>query len=372
MTKDEIMELSFDAIEERAAEIAIETADADAETLEKLNAELEALEERKTILKKEADEKRAKAQAVARGAGTPIDTRKEEKPMEMEIRKKPEYLDAWVEFQKGRATEEQRALLTENATNGTIAVPAFVEDTIHTAWESNELFRRIRRTYFPGVLKVGYESAAGAASIHTEGGAAVPEEELVIGTVEMIPQMVKKWVSVSDEVLDMRGEAFVNYIIDELTDKIIKGVISAAVTKMINSDLSEAVTAAGSTLATVDVVTAGGALSGEASDPVLITTRANAAALKAAALQANYGYDPTDGMPIVYVDTLPNAGSNAVYGIVADLSGVTANFPNGEDVKIKVDDLTLATSDMVRIIGRLYMAVDVTATGKVALIVEGE
>lgn len=375
MKIEEIMNLDFDQLEARSAEITAEIKNAETvDQLDALEEELEAIEERKKMIQMDIESRKKDIAAVIKGAGDIIEKEEGEKREmpNIEVRKSPEYLDAWVEYQKGRATAEQRALLSENATNGTIAVPTYVEDMIHTAWENNEFFRRIRKTYFPGNLKIGYESEAGAASIHTEGGAAVTEETLVIGTIELISKMLKKWVSVSDEVLDIRGESFVNYIVDELTDKIIKGVISEAAGKMAVSDLAEAYEAAGQTLTTADVVGAAGQLGGEASNPVLITTRAQAAALKAAALSANYGYDPTDGMPLVYIDAMPTDESVTFLGFVADLSGVTANFPNGEDVKIKIDDLTLATSDMVRIIGRLYMAVDVTAPGKVTIITAAE
>lgn len=367
MTKEEIMELNFEQVEERRSAIVEEIETADSEALDALNEELDAIEERKAVLKREADEKREAMKEVIEGDGEIVEEVKEEREImeKIEIRNTPEYLDAWVENVKGRANEEQRALLTTNATNGTIAVPVYVDDTIHTAWENNEILRRMRKSYYPGNLRVGYEASAGAATPHTEGGEEVQEEELVLGVVEMIPTMIKKWISFSDEALDMRGEAFVDYIVDEITDKIIKGVITMAEGVMVNSTLTASVTAAGSALAAADLIAAEGALGGEADAPVVITTRANAAALKAAALSAQYGYDPFDGMDVLYVSALPQG----VLGFVADLSGVQANFPAGEEVKIKIDDLTLATSDMVKVIGRLYVAVAVVSTGKVVKIV---
>ena len=366
MTYEEIKTAELETIEARAAEIANEVETADAETIEALDAELSEIEARKAVIKEERDRQREAMEEVAKGAGETVEEVKEDrKPMEnIEIRNTPEYLDAWVEYQKGRATEEQRALLTANA-DGTIAVPVYVDDTIHTAWENNEILRRMRKTYYPGNLRVGYEESAGQASQHDEGDEAVPEERLVLGVVELIPTMIKKWISFSDEALDMRGAAFVDYIVDEITDKIIKGVIMQAEAVMLSSTLTASVTAAGSALATADLIAAEGRLSGEAEAPAIITTRANAAALKAAALSAQYGYDPFDGMDVLYVSDLPQG----VLAFVADLSGIQANFPAGEDVKIKVDDITLATSDMVKVIGRLYVAVGVVAPGKTVKIV---
>lgn len=367
MTIEEIKTAELETVEARALEIAGELETAEPETLDTLSAELDAIQERKAEIRAAAEEKRAAMRDAIDAAETieTVEKQEEKRTMEkVEIRKTPEYLDAWVEYQKGRASEEQRALLTQNATDGTIAVPVYVDDRIHTAWENNEILRRMRKTYYPGNLRVGYEASAGAATPHDEGDEEVPEEELVLGVVEMIPTMVKKWISFSDEALDMRGEAFVDYIVDEITDKIIKGVIVMAEGVMLNSTLTASYTAAGSSLAAADIIGAEGLLGGEADAPAIITTRANAAALKAAALSAGYAYDPFDGMDVLYVSALPQG----VLGYVADLSGVQANFPAGDEVKIKIDDLTLATSDMVKVIGRLYVAVAVVAPGKVVKI----
>jgi len=368
MTKEEIMEMNFEQVEERREAIVSEIETADTEALEALSEELDAIEERKVVLKREADEKREAMLEVLKGDGEIVEEKEEERKMEnIEIRKTPEYLDAWVENMKGRASEEQRALLTQNA-DGAVAVPVYVDDAIHTAWENNEIFSRIRRTYYPGNLKVGYEQEGDPAVAHLEGGEPVTEERLVLGVVTLIPRMVKKWISFSDEALDMRGEAFVDYVVDEITDKIIKGVIGGAVSAAEFSTLTATQTAAGAGLTTADIIAAAGKLGGEASDPVVITTRANAAALKAAALGANYGYDPFDGMEVLFVDGSMFDAEDGTLALVADLSGIQANFPNGDDVKIKIDDLTLATSDMVKVIGRLYVAVDVVAPGKVVKI----
>ena len=73
MTKEEIMELGLDEIEERANAIALETAEADKEQLETLNAELDAIEERRATLKAEAEKRAAAAAAVASGEGKTIE-----------------------------------------------------------------------------------------------------------------------------------------------------------------------------------------------------------------------------------------------------------------------------------------------------------
>lgn len=378
MTREEIMVLDLEQLEERAGQIAIETEEASAEALEGLNEELNAIEERKAALKLEIETRKKEIAEVAQGAGEVIEKAEERKTKmsDIEIRKSPEYLDAWVESMKGRESEEQRALLSENAQDGTIAVPVYVEDTIHTAWESNEIVRRVRRTYFKGNLKVGVEMSADAAIAHTEGGAAIDEENLVLEYIELIPVMVKKMVRYSDEVLSMRGQAFVDYIFDEIEHQIVKKVGDQLVQTAILNNGSGRVLAqrfTGDAMTTADVINAAGKLSGEATNPVLITTRANAAALKAAALSAGYAYDPFDGMEVIYVDSAAltvSAGgqTSSAAAIVADLSGWQINLPDGDQVKFKFDDLTEADADMIRVIGRLYVAMDIVSTGKTVII----
>lgn len=379
MTREEINALDMQALEERAAAIAEETREASIETLDALSEELDMIEERKKAIIAQAEEKREKMLDVLEGAGEEIEEIKEErKTMEkVEIRSTPEYLDAWVESIKKRATNEQRALLTDNTNNGTIAVPTYVEDAIRTAWESNELLRRVRRTFYPGNLKVGYEISAPYATVHAEGGDAQAEENLQLGIVEMIPEMIKKWFSFSDEALDMRGEAFIDYAVDEVTDRVVKGVIKELLATVV--DVNGLALVNGSTanpLTTADLISAAGLLSGVINDPVVIITRAAAAELKAAALSAGFAYDPFDGMDVIYVDAaaMPidtSEEGGLVKAIVADVSAFQVNFPAGDDVKIKVDETTLMTSDMVRILGRVYAAVAITKPNSVVALLGG-
>lgn len=372
MTREEILALDMADLEKRSLEIAEEVKTAESDELDAISEELDAIEERKAIIKAEAEEKRAAMEEVLSGKGETIEEKQEErKTMDnIEIRKSAEYLDAWVENLKGRASEEQRTLLTTNAENGTIAVPQYVEDRIETAWESNEIVRRAKKSYFKGNLKVGYEIEAEGATAHLEGGQAISEEDLEIGFVELIPVTLKKMVKYSTEVLDMKGEAFVNYIVDEIEYQIAKTAGDALVkgSGSVSAPLVQLYTAAGAALTTADIIGAEGLLAGDA-NPVLITTRATAAALKAAVLSAGYGYDPFDGMDVIYVDTtaLLTAAGTAL-GIVADLSAWQFNFPNGDEVQFVFDEYTEAPADIVRVIGRVMVGMGIVAPSKTVFI----
>ena len=69
MTREEIMALDTEALEERAEAIAVETAEADKETLETLNAELDAIAERREVIAEEIETRKKAEEAVLKGEG---------------------------------------------------------------------------------------------------------------------------------------------------------------------------------------------------------------------------------------------------------------------------------------------------------------
>ena len=363
MTRDEIMTLGFEELEERANAIAVETAEADKDQLETLNAELDAIEERKKALNIEIEERKKAAEAVANGAGKEVEERKDKKMTSREFRSTPEYIDAYVEYvKKGYdlekvGAEARNLLMSENATGGTIAVPTYVEDRINTAWENNEIMRRVRRTFFPGNVKVGVEVAASGAVVHEEGSNGISAENLEIAFANLVAEYVKKMVLVTHTALT--GTAFLDYLYDEIEYQIIKKCADEVVSKVINSGYTYNETYSGSVISTADIINAQAHLVGDV-NPVLIISRSMAAALKAAALSANYGYDPFDGLEVVYNDTL---SANDIGALIVDLSAVQANFPEGAEPKFIFDEYTNADANVVRIIGRLAMACDLVRTG---------
>lgn len=377
MTKDEILNLDMEGVQARGAEIAAELETCDAEGIEEKKIEMDALEERKRAIETEAIEKRAKMLEVVEHAEVIEEPNKQERKMtnEKEIRNSKEYIDAFVEYVKkgydlDKVGAEKRAILTENATpSGMIAVPTYVAERISTAWESNEIMRRIRRTFVPGNLKVGVEVSATDAVVHAEGAAAINPEVLTINYVDLIPQFMKKLVEVSHTALSLTGTEFLDYLYDEIEYKIVHLADLTVVDKIINSSLSTSYTLAGANPTAADIIQAEGLLGAGATNPVLITTRAIAADLKAAALSAQYGYDPFDGMTVLYTDA--TVLDDASF-IIADLSGVQANFPEGDAVKFIFDEFTKADENIVRIIGRLLVAIDVVAKGKTVVAKAGE
>lgn len=367
---ENIKEMDTLVLEERKAEIGELSATVEAEKLPELEEELRAikaeLEERKTVEAK----RKALAEAVAEGAGDVINTIKpiEERKMEnIEIRNTKAYIDAYAEYIKTGDDTECRSLLTDNASGGTVPVPEFVYDEVKTAWESNEITRRVKKAYMKGNIKVGFEISATGATAHTEGGAAVSEETLTLGIVNMVPKTIKKWISISTEIYDTRGEEFLRYLYAELTYQIAKKAAEELLDKIMacgttGTTTQVAVGSITSTQISVGLVAqAMGNLSGEAADPVVVMHPSTWAAFKAAQAANGFNYDPFEGLTVIknsHMTAFSAATTGVAYMIVGDFGyGALANFPAGEEIKFTFDDNTLMTQDLIRIIGREYAAI---------------
>lgn len=371
--------MNIDEINTRLAEIDAER-EAEGADIKALSAEVDTLIARKKELA-EAEAQRVELRKKI-AAGTEevevvaqIDnTVMEERKMDVkEIRNSEAYVNAYAESIKNGDDKFMacRALLTENA-SGTVPVPEVVYDIVKNAWQKNALVSRIRRLAVKGNLKVSFEISATGAVVHTEGGDPVTEETLVLGILTIVPQSVKKFINISDEVVDMRGEEFLRYIYDELTYQIakkIQALIIAAIEACGTVSTNVGTTCVGvpvvatSSIALGTIASALGQLSDVASDPVIVMNKQTWSAFKAVQASGNYGYDPFEGLEVVFDNSIASfsaATSGVTFAYVGDFNeGAILTTPNGDDVTIKYDDATLATNDLVRIIGRQMVGIGI-------------
>ena len=369
----EFTSMTVEELEARLAQLPDEIEKDDAD-LAALDAEFKGITAELDARKAAAAKKAELRAAVATGAGAVITEipKEERKTMtNAEVRSSHEYNVAYANYIKTGNDAECRALLTENV-SGTVPVASYVEGRVRTAWEREGITSRVRKTFLKGNVKIGYEISATGAIVHTEAAnSAVTEETLTLGIVTLVPQSIKKWISISDEVYDLAGEEFLDYIYDELTYRIAKKLADAIV-----ADIEACGTASTGSLPAVPKITsttvtlglvaqALAELSDEASDPVIMMNKSTWGAFKAAQAEGNYGYDPFEGLPVVFNDTISAfsaATTGVTYAIVGDLGiGAQANFPNGQEIEIKFDDKTKMEYDLIRILGREYVGHAVVA-----------
>lgn len=369
-----IDEMTLEEIEARLAEISEENLESRSEDeLSALNQEIVELNARKAELV-DIEKRQELAAQIKNNAvkAKTIEERKEEKTMMTmaEFRNDPKYIDAYAEYLKKEDDTELRALLTENVEDGTIAVPDFVLDIVKTAWDKNEIMSLVNKVSIAGNLKVNFEISGGDAVIHTEGGDAVTEETLTHGIVTLTPASIKKWIAISDEAMDLRGDVFLRYIYDEIAYRIVKkmadqlvGLVAALPQVATATTPNAAKITAAPALGTVASGIAN--LSDEASNPVIVMNKLTWSEFKSAQYSGNFSVDPFEGLRVVFNNSLPaysSASAGAIYMIIGDFrQGALANFPNGEGINFKFDEMSRKKEDLVEILGREYVALGVVA-----------
>ena len=362
-------DMTIEQLEARKAEIMTE--------LDKPEADLKALEEEARAIKEELEarkqaetDKEQIRQLVAAGAAKITKPVVAPAKSDEEIRGSKEYAEAYKNFVLTGDDSECRALLTTTA-SGTVPVPVIVDTAIRTAWENNAVTARLNRTFLRGNFKAAFERSADPAYEHTEGTTAPTEESLLIGIVELVPKNVKKWITISDEAVAMGGEEFLRYIYDEITYQIVKKVAALAINDIVTAGTDNTGSAIGLPKITeapgqVTVTKAIAKLTDEAVNRVVVMNPETEPEFFAAYAGGNFDVDVMRGLTIVHTSALPaysSASSNAVYMIVGDLRGEQINYPEGDGVVIKWDDLSLAEADLVKVVGRQYAGHGVTRPG---------
>ena len=373
---EELKNLEVEQLEERKSELN-ETIQnlpfEERERLETLEGEVNAIKAELNSRAQAEAEKAELRKLIANDAVTaPVIQEFKEEKREMktneEIRASKEYVDAYARYLVTENDAECRSLLTENA-SGSVPVPVMVDEIIRTAWDENDILSRVKKTYIRGNLKVAFELSADGAYVHTEGTTAPTEESLTFGIVTMVPANVKKWIRISDEAIAMGGSALVDYVYRELMKRIIEKlealVIGDIVGAPTSADADEAsvanITEAPSLVTVADAFAQ---LCSEARNVVVIMNRATYANFVAAQAAGNFAFDPFRGFPVVFTSALPaysTASTNGAYMIVGDLDGEQVNYPEGEGIAVKYDDVSEAEKDMVKIVGRQYAAHALTA-----------
>ena len=383
---DEIM-TRLGEIETRTKEIDTELeqegSDLDAlkEEARSLVAERDQLNQQLEELRKQAEEAEEARKAVENGAGKTKENVLEDKTMTLEeLRSSKEYVEAYANYLKSciRGKEDDRecrALLTTNATaaTGYVPVPTLVDDIVRHAWENENVLARVKKTGFTGNVKVAFEKSADPAYVHSEGATAHTEEALTLGIVEIKPANIKKWITVSDEMMETTGEGFLTYVYEELAYQVMKKLSYDVVADIKDcAYTTHQAAAVGIPIVKknpgiMTIAKAVANLSDEAQNLCILMNPLTKVAFQEAYAAGNFAVDPFQGLPVIPTGAIPaidTLSENGIYAIVGDLSAEQVNFPAGEGLKLIQDPYSLAERDLVKIVGRVYAGHAVTAPGR--------
>ena len=363
--KAAIGELPEDAADEQRSALNAEVDKYEAEraehdqSVETLRSEIENLE--KELEKAEEQNAVPDDNSEERNEGTNT----------MITRDSAEYVRAFAEYVKGeKKAEELRALLTENA-SGEVAVPTFVYETIKNTWEKDDITRLAKKLAIRGNFKVGFEISGDDAVVHTEGGAAISEEDLVLGIVTIVPQNVMKAVQVSVEALAMGPREFLEYLYGELTYRIAKkvaGILLGKICACGTASTSTCVSVPVVTATTISVATVAKAmakLSDQASDPVVVINKASWGDFKDAQYANKFNVDPFEGLKVLFSSELKSfeaATTGDDYMIVGDFgNGALITHPENGDIDVTIDRITLKKRGLVELFGNELVGVGIVA-----------
>lgn len=378
MRKNEIAS----TIEERKASFEqsdVETRDAILEEVDTLTKEAEDIDSQVSELEEvrakfEEQEKRMSLTKTV--APTEVEARAEE--IKTDIYDTPEYRQAWVDAIRTGDERKVRAMATSN---DNVPVPTIWQSYVETAWYNYGKFSRlVNKTYIQGYLSIPFEAEADDAVIHTEGTAQPAEEEITLGLIELKPAMIKKWISMTDELMAMTADDFMRYLADELVYRVVlkldngiingaldsngKGVVgivnNANTLTAANGALSFNVLNAGiADLVTFDNLTV-------AMNPKTffdgfmgLTDLQQRPIYQIAADNTGKPQYYVNGIRVEFTQALPAysaASAGDVWAIAGDFRGYRLNLPEGEMVRTLFDPYTLAREDKAIMVGRLYAA----------------
>lgn len=383
----DLSNLTNEELDLKLKELETRSAIASEDELSEITKEVEAIEARKSEIKLEFEKAEEERKAIAEASEveepeTIIEERINTTMDLKEIRSSKEYIDAFANYIKTGKDEEVRSLLTDIG-GGTIPTPTFVQEYVETAWSRSNIASKVKKLNVKGILKVPYEISSSDAVIHEEGAAAPDEEALVIGTAVINPATIKKWIGVTDEVLGLHSEEFLRYIYDELTERIIKALDEEIVSTVAGASSPFVAAVDVAAIDSTTILQGLAELNDSANEPTIVMN-------KKVFFNSFMGLLDTTNRPIYEVlldnekkpryflngcevvfdnvnfSASPSAGDSIA--LVGDFSGVTANYPEGEDVKIVVDPYTSAKADKVEFIAKLYVGVGVTRPASFALI----
>lgn len=357
------------------------------EEADKIDEEVKDLEEQRNTLKAQ-EERMSLAKSLSK---TAIEERKDQIEVEnTNIFNTHEYNQMYADMIRGKVNEKEvRSFIEQRMPSGSqplstgtnnVPIPEIMQGYVETAWYTYGKFSRlVSESFEPAYLKIPVEVSATGAVWHDELGEAPDMESITFGQVLLAPKMIKKWIALSDELMAMAAEDFLRYVADELVYRIILALDEAIISRtdthgegvigIVNNTLTQDVTSAlnfnvineaVSELVTFDDLTIAMNPKTFFDNFMGLTDLQGRPIFQVVHDNENRPQYFLSGYRVEFTQALPSyddAASGDAYAVVGNFRrGYRLNYPQGRNVITLVDPYTSATEDLVRMIGRLYVA----------------
>ena len=377
----------------------LEEVEALTDEANKIDEEVKELEEQRSKMKAQ-EERMSLTNNLSK---TAIEARKDQIENNMEnvnVLKTKEYEQLYADFIRGKSDEKEvrsylqaRALAT---TTQYVPIPEIMQGFVETAWYTYGKFSRlVSETFEPAILKIPVEVEADPAVWHDELGEEPQEETITLGQIILQPKMIKKWISLTDELMAMSAEDFLRYISDELVYRVILaldeaiisrtdanglgviGIVNNPNTEVVTTELNfNAINAALANLVTFEDLTI-------AMNPATffnvfmgMTDQVDRPIFNVVQNQNDKPSYYLSGHRVEFTQALKSfdeaEAGDPIFIVGNFRRGYRLNYPQGRNVITLVDPYTLATQDLVRMIGRLYVAGNVVKPKHFAQVNKGE
>lgn len=376
--KEEFENSDTDKREELLGEVAELTKEAD-----QIDEEIKDLEEQRSTFK--AQEERMSLSANL----TKVKIEERKNQMEInDVLNSKEYEQLYADMIRGKVDEKEvRSFLKRtdpdpglSTATTNIPIPVIMQGFVETAWYQYGKFSRlVSESFEPAIIKIPVEAEASGASWHTESGDAPSEEYITLSQILLQPKTLKKWISLTTELMAMASADFLRYVADELVYRVVLaldeaiinrtdlngegviGIVGNANTETLSAALDfNVINEAVSELVTFeDLVIAMNpktffknfmGLTDQVGNPIFRVVHDNEN--RAQYYLSGYRVEFTQALP-AYEDADPGDS----YAVIGNFRrGYRLNYPEGRNVITLVDPYTKAPEDLVRMIGRLYVA----------------
>ena len=376
--KEEFENADTEKREELLNEVEEMTKEADS-----LEEEANELEEQRSTFKAQ-EERMSLAKSLSK---TAIEERKDQMENTNVLETK-EYNQLYADMIRGKVDEKEvrNFLKRDDPTPGlstattNVPIPVIMQGFVETAWYTYGKFSKlVSETFEPAILKIPVETEASGASWHTESGDAPAEEYITLGQIILQPKMIKKWISLTDELMAMSAEDFLRYVADELVYRVILaldeaiinrtdlnglgviGIVGNAYTETVSSAISfNVINEAIANLVTFEDLTVAMNPTTFFKNFMSLTDQVGNPIFRVVHDNENRPQYYLSGYRVEFTQALPaydDADPGEAYAVVGNFRrGYRLNYPQGRNVITLVDPYTLATQDLVRMIGRLYVA----------------
>lgn len=222
---EKIKGMSIDEIEERMQEIRKLNLD-ECKNLDELDKEIDALEERKKELLKDADAKKELRRKILNGE---VETRTIDKPQEERTMPKTkedvvsskEYRNAFLKKLRNipLSEVETRALTTGTSSAGAVVPTQTINKIIEKVKQYAPMLEKIDLLAVNGYVTVPAEGTTVDAQLHTEGDKINADSD-TMNKVSLGMYEITKLVTISKSVETMSIDAFEDYLVKKIARKV--------------------------------------------------------------------------------------------------------------------------------------------------------